>query len=292
MKFFSKLFCRHKKFKNIKFLFKGSIIFSFLFFISLNALSPEEIVTLSRDNFKYISGFNIVLNSLFKNYSFKSTRRMRHSKKRMAKHKQYIKKIKYDLGKLFELETALTLKDHFKEDILGLNLEINISDYKNSPKAKVLLDGSRVELRTTEYDVVTKNFVVECKSGKINAKKINLYQFIKERNVIKWFKKIKEEIINGCLNYGIKLTKKGRAMLVLNGPSTLNKDICLLSCWLRDFDTNFNTEVFYDIWSRIIDIISSKELILIFKQKISEKVASVLKREGFNYKDNFGYENV
>lgn len=244
-----------RRFINSVLILMGSV--SFLFFMPLKSLSNREIIQLSQERFdSNMPGFQSVL----KSRSF---------------------------GKWFELETALCIHDFYNEKVLGFNLDINITSTltTNNNIVEVLIPGlKKVELRGTEYDVVTDKHVFECKSGKFK-KRINMRQFLKERNLIEWFKVIKGETITGSLNYRIKFTKKGKPILVLNGISTLGKDICLSSNWLKDF----NPDNFYDHWSEIIELLSTKKLQLVFKQEASKYIYSLLYRNSFDLDANFSY---
>lgn len=244
----------YRRFINRGLILIGSI--SFLFFMSLKPLSNREIIELSQDRFNInMSGFQNVLSSK-------------------------------SIGKWFELETALCLNDFYNEKVLGFSLDINITDTLKNYKVDVLINDSKIELRTTEYDVVTDRHLFECKSGGIRKRTIKISQFIKERNLIEWFNVVKRELIAGSLNYKTIFNKKGRRVLVINGITTLGKDICLTSSWLK----NINGDYFYNCWSEIIELISTKKLILIFKRKSSDYIISLLQRNNFFVEDCYSYK--
>ena len=246
--------CIFRRFINRGLILIGSI--SFLFFVPLRSLTNQEILELSQERFNInMPGFQTVLRNK-------------------------------SIGKWFELETALCIHDFYNEKVIGLNLDINISDTLKNHKVDVLINDSKIELRTTEYDVVTDKHVFECKSGRIQKRKIKIGQFIKERNLIEWFKIVKREIITGSLSYRTMFNRKGWPVLVINGITTLGKDVCLRSSWLN----NINIDDFYSCWSEIIELISTRKLILSFKQRSSDYVRSLLNRYNFIVEDCYSYQ--
>ncbi len=243
-----------RRFINRGLILMGSLCF--LFFMSLKPLYDREIIEFSQERFNInMPGFQAVLDSP-------------------------------NVGKWFELETALCIHDFYNEKVLGFNLDINITDTLNNRVVEVLIPGYKVELRSTEYDIVTNEHVFECKSGKIISKRIKMSQFFKERNLIEWFKVVKREALEGSLTYKIEFSKKGNPVLVINGISTMGKDIRLVSSWIDCWSSND----FYDHWSEIIELLSTKELILVFKRRSSGYVRALLQRNNFVLEDYFSYK--
>lgn len=255
-----------KDFKNWGWVLKGSLFYSFLFFMPLKSLTSNQVLTLAADH------FNLTLPG----FEFEKLSRLG----RIAKQKLS--------GRFFELEAAVCLKEFYNQNIIGFNLDINISDTLNNQEVEVMVPGSTVVLRTTEYDVVTNDYVIECKSGSFKVKENRIYQFLKERNLIEWFKILKEEIISGSLSSRIELNRKLKKVLVLNGISTMGKDICLMSSWFK----YFKSMDYYDFWTEIIDLLLNKELCLIFKTRISDKSKEFLEQKGFKFEDNFNYKRL
>ncbi|MFH1461856.1 MAG: hypothetical protein ABIF12_02850 [bacterium] len=255
-----------KNLKNWGWVLKGSLFYSFLFFMSLKPLTSNQILALAKES------FNLTLPGFEYERLFKLGRT---AKKKM-------------LGRFFELETAVCLKEFYNENIIGFNLDINISDTLNNQEVEVMIPGSIAALRTTEYDVVTNGYVIECKSGSFKARENRIYQFLKERNLIEWFKTLKEEIISGSLSSRIELNRKGKRVLILNGISTMGKDIRLMSSWFK----YFKSMDYYDFWTEIIDLLSNKRLCLIFKTIISYQSKEFLEQEGFKFEDNFHYRRL
>ena len=82
------------------------------------------------------------------------------------------------------------------QDILGFDLAIVF--YPNSIPFK--LGQEAVLLRTTEFDVVTSNFVIECKSCAVPRGGKSLAQFIKEKQVLKWICWVAHKIKRGKIS--------------------------------------------------------------------------------------------
>jgi hypothetical protein len=263
------LCCFLKKDNTFSFVFKilkGSLFFSFLFFIFINAsLTSNQILDLASDRFGEIPGINYNRLYLLN----------RKSKSRLAGH-------------FFEIETAICLNDFYDENVIGLNLDVIISDTLNNSVVEVMTFDSNVILTTTEYDVITDKYLIECKSGTFKARQNRAKQFFKERNLIEWFKVLKQEIISGTLSYRIDVNRKGKKILVVNGISTFGKDVCLMSTWFK----KWYKDDYYDFWTDIINLISKRELFLIFKKGISFQSKKFLLDKGFEFEDNFYYTRL
>ncbi|MCK4651372.1 hypothetical protein KAT08_04325 [Candidatus Babeliales bacterium] len=242
-------------------VFKKSISFLiFSFFIFLNSFSHQDLNSLksiSKLHFAYnLPGFSKTL--AFKNY-----------------------------GDSFELESALYLKS-LGEHVYGFGLEIELRNMTGK-KIVVPLEGLNdfFEIRTTEYDVVTEKFVVECKAGKSKSfKKIN--QFIKEQKMLIFIKNIYDELMNNSSCFcNFSFNKKGRSIFTLNGVSTEHQDVSLMSNWI----TGKTIEKCVKEWANIINILSKKSLIIMFKYSVSNSFAKILREKDLIFYDNINHIN-
>lgn len=188
-----------------------------------------------------------------------------------------------DQGKQFELESALVLQI-LDEKVLGRNLMIEVLDSEKDPKYILLSDGNFFQLKTTEYDIVTTDHVFECKSSSSLAKKCKTYainQFLKERNMLEFFNQMANELEEGSLSFNVTLKRKGICVLTICGRSTLFQDVSLLSNWVNGADL----EICEKQWKDIIQLLSNKTLIVMFKQKITSPVKTRLSRENLEWRD-------
>lgn len=188
----------------------------------------------------------------------------------------------HDQGKRFEYESALFLQIN-DEKVLGWNLMIEVLDSEKDPKYILLSDENFFQLKTTEYDIVTTDHVFECKSSNGLAKKCKTYainQFLKERNMLEFFDQIANELVQGCLSFNVFI-KKGICVLTICGRSTLFQDVSLQSNWVDGDDL----ETCEKQWKDIIQLLSNKKLIVMFKQKITSPVKMRLSKENLEWKD-------
>lgn len=188
-----------------------------------------------------------------------------------------------DQGKKFEREAALFLQI-FGEKVLGMNLMIEVLDSEKDPKYVLLSDEKFFQLKTTEYDIVTTDHVFECKSSNSWVKKCKSYkvnQFLKEKNMLEFFNQIYNDLKNGYLSFNVNFSKKGFCILTICGKSTMFQDVSLVSNWVD----GKNLETCVKQWKDIIQLLSNKKLIVMFKQKITSPVKTRLSRENIDWRD-------
>ena len=144
-------------------------------------------------------------------------------------------------GRFFEMEAALCMQFNClqqpcifekKQDILGFDLELdfdqNIGWYERA--------GARVFINTAELDVITSDFVIECKcSAKPRSGKC-IAQFIKEQNVLAWARWILDEIQTGKMKIKHRFEDKNqcKSMFTLKSTSKKSKSKQIVSCsWIN-----------------------------------------------------------
>ena len=181
-------------------------------------------------------------------------------------------------GPKFELQTALLAQDT-GEDVYGFGLDIII---RTNESIFVFINGIFFQLKDTEYDVITKHFVIECKSTKNPKKYTRMKQLLKERNMLMFLKKIYKEAKEGTLKSLLSFNKKKHSILTINGESTNNQNVPLMSKWI----TGSTLDECKKQWCRIIEFLSNKTLVIIFKNIITPSLAQKLKTNGLRYKDN------
>lgn len=192
-------------------------------------------------------------------------------------------------GKQFESESALYLQI-LGEKVLGMNLMIDVLDAKKNPKYVLLSDGNFFQLKTTEFDIVTTDHVFECKASSHpnktqKTKKMN--QFLKERDMLEFFQKVYEDLLEGYLLFKVTINKRGNCILKICGRSTLFQDVSLVSNWVKGSDLEGCAKQ----WENIIQLLSNKKLILMFKQEISPQFKTRLKKESLESKDQVSYKS-
>lgn len=175
-------------------------------------------------------------------------------------------------GNTFELESALYLQQK-KEPILGFGLTIQFVD----DGAFVVINGNIDELSTTELDVISEHYVIECKSSGHPGRKTNIQQLEKEQKMLLWMRSLLEDLQHGNLSIS---HEAGR--ITLNSPSTYNMDINLYCNWMNELPI----ENPIDRFIYIMGLLAAKEFRVFFKNSVSPEFASRLAQNRFLYEDN------
>jgi hypothetical protein len=186
-------------------------------------------------------------------------------------------------GKWFELELGLHLKRCLYEDVVGFSFEIRVLDSFVSVPLQDYLN--EFELRTTEYDVITKRddnyFFYEAKAGKEHKREQWIKQFIKERNMLKFFRSVYEEMRskNRTISFSMRMKKKKLPELIINGNVTGGENIRFACTWVR----GKTEKICLKQWLNVIKMLASGSLILAFKKKLSIAIKEELKKNNFFY---------
>ena len=246
--------------KFIKLNKKFFLVSFFLFFFQLlNSLTNHEIEKLAMIKFYDRPGFSHCLNSS-------------------------------NGGKWFELESALCAEKQ-EEYIQGFSLDINILN-RNGEKYFVSSNGKNdfFELKTTEYDVVTENFVFECKSGNPDKIKKRLFveQFLKEENMLSWFAWIYEELTAQRLKVFLCFGRKGKSIITIKGSPTSGQEVSFTSSWI----TGKTIEECKEQWFNLIEILAEKQLIIMFKNELPDSLKKKLEDYSLVYKDKISFEEA
>ena len=209
-----------------------------------------------------------------------------------------VREHKPNLGHTFEIETAVVIQmDQELQEKLGPVQGFNLDIQFQKAYPLIYLDGTLIELRTTEYDVVTENYIIECKSGKI-SKKVD--QLLKEQNILKWFKTVYLELLENAdkskdertINIKINILRNPPT-LSIQGISTNGKIVTFYSHWitnnksLTDDEENLLTR-----WLSLIEFIAQKKQLYLFSKKpISDPIAHKLSVLSIPFLDSVKYKN-
>jgi hypothetical protein len=189
-------------------------------------------------------------------------------------------------GRFFEMEVALCiqyngiLRNHMPlQDILGFDLELNF----DHGGVGYVEDENFVPIRTTELDVVTSDFVIECKCS---ANFRSMAQFIKEKNVLMWARWVWHEVQRGKMKIKHQFVKKNesKSMFILKKTFKKTKSKQIVSCsWINSHDSGECIDLFKDM----ILMLSKKELLVFFKNSTDdEDFLSALLTNKINFLEN------
>lgn len=184
----------------------------------------------------------------------------------------------FSQGTFFELVGLLHAKLSLNQEIEGAGLQIVLENparviinYKNQP----------YELHSSEFDVITQDFVIECKSA-CDTSHVKLQQFVKEAAMIDWLGQIRDEWNDKNFRKGISL-EGGRVFLIIQGFCTGGREVKLFSSW-----TNRNIakrKYLYD-WYNLISNLAEKKVIVFFENGVfSEEYQDKLAFAGVKYQD-------
>ena len=194
-------------------------------------------------------------------------------------------------GAPFELEAALFASKQMKQKILGFSL--NIEFFSNGIQKNFgCLNNQIFELRSTEFDVVTKDFVFECKLCRVSQNFSKIEQFKKERKILLFFKKLKHDLEQDLIeaDLSFKYRKRGEknrySVLTIRGKLTNYKPVSFTSNWV----TKDSIKDCIKQWTKIIDILANRSLLVMFKSRITQVLVDKLTEEGFEYKDYINYQ--
>ncbi len=190
-------------------------------------------------------------------------------------------------GAKFELESAL-FAEKLGEQVEGFGLTIDVYNPGNK-KIFVPIGDKKFKVKTTDYDVVTKNYVFECKDIKNLEKHAKIRQFLKERNMLLFFKNVYEEFKRKTMSVFLSFSKnKKRSILTINSECTGYQNISLMCSWIQ-------SRKIYECaaqWGRIIKILANRSLVVMFKNVVPYQLACRLEEENLVYRENVHYENM
>lgn len=190
------------------------------------------------------------------------------------------------IGHDFEIESALFIFKVLPEQhILAFNLKIGVDSVSES--------GDLTHLFTTEYDLCTTNFVIECKMGGWphhahiieHGKKWN--QFIKEQRTLQWIFWMNKKLQNQKVEISYCVEKKNLPFFKLRVWRKMGDDkIFLLTC---NFINSKNIEFIernIENLKYLINELSKKSFKVFFKSQICETCSALLKSHHIGYVDN------
>lgn len=193
----------------------------------------------------------------------------------MPGFQQLLPKIK-EPGFAFELETALIFA-HKHEKVIGFDLDLTFLHQQEF----IYFDGQTQELRTTEFDIVTENFAVECKCIKHPHNK-NLPQFIKEKNLLIWCKELAKNIAEEKVAYSFTTYARTKPVVIITCPATNGQAIPITSSWLTASSAEGCIEQFKDI----ILLLSTKYPTVFFSRPVSNEFALKLRDLNISFVDD------
>jgi hypothetical protein len=125
----------------------------------------------------------------------------------------------------------------------------------------------------------------EVKAGKENYMK----QFIKEKNMLLFFKNVYEERLseNKTMSFHIYMRKKKLPVLTMNGRATGGEDVRLSCTWVN----GKTKDECWRQWLNIIKMLAHGSLVLAFKKKLSVAFKKDLEKNNFfDYMDEVKYD--
>ena len=192
-------------------------------------------------------------------------------------------------GKYFELEAGLFAQAKMGQLVVGFSLDIDFY-IDNKDKCFAYLEGEEAfELRSTEFDVITKDFVFECKLCRNPDKFKKIDQFRKERNILLFFRQLHRALKEEELWVDVKFKRskrRTRSVITVMGEVTGHKKVSFTSFWVN----GKTVEECLVQWFEIIEILASRSLLVMFKSHITPSLIKSLERESFDYRDEVNYE--
>ncbi len=190
-------------------------------------------------------------------------------------------------GRFFEMESALyiLLRSIGHQDILGFDLEIAFF-YSEIP---FNLGQQTILLRTTEFDVVTTDFVIECKNCAAPRSGKSIAQFLKEKDTLKWMRWVARKIQSGklCISHVFSGKNREKSVFTLSDFSKKSKVGVTFSCsWVVGRDA----EECIESLKRIINMLSEKSLIVFFKNSADPDFMRTLVENKIDFRENISLE--
>ncbi len=180
-------------------------------------------------------------------------------------------------GNEFEIASALKLA-YDGERIVGFDLDINFKD----GCVTVVIDREMHQLHTTEFDIVSSNYVVECKSSKNPSINCDIAQFTKEQTMLRWLNAVMRDLDKRKLSINSYISKRSnKPFIVLNGPCTNYKDIDFTSTWF----TAENEDECIDQFISIIEILVDKDVRVMFQGLLTAEFGNELYEQGLPFEE-------
>ena len=186
-------------------------------------------------------------------------------------------------GRFFEMESALYIwfDQTWHQDILGFDLEIAFF----SSGIPFNLGQETVLLRTTEFDVVATDFVIECKNCAAPRRGKSIAQFLKEKDTLKWIRWIARKIKRGklCISHNFNSKNREKSVFTLSNSSKKSQVGVTFSCsWVVGRDA----EECIESLKKIINMLSGKELIVFFRNGADSDFMRALVENRIDFREN------
>lgn len=183
----------------------------------------------------------------------------------------------YDQGTFFELVGLLHAKLVLEQEIEGAWLEIVLESPK---KIRINYKNEPYVLHSVEFDVITQDFVIECKSA-LDTSCVKVDQFIKEAAMLDWLGQIRDEWNNKNFKKDI-INKNGRVLLVICGTCTGGRDVKLFSSWTNQ---NSSKTKCLKSWHDLISNLAQKQVFGFFEHGVLSGLQEKLYELHFPYED-------
>ena len=186
-------------------------------------------------------------------------------------------------GRFFEMESALyiLLGRMGYQDIFGFDLEFAFF----SSEIPFNLGHEIVLLRTTEFDVVTTDFVIECKNCAAPRSGKSIAQFLKEKDTLKWIRWIARKIKRGklCISHNFNGKNREKSVFTLSNISKKSHKGLIFSCsWVIGRDA----EECIESLKKIINMLSENELIVFFRNSAEQDFMRALVENRIDFREN------
>jgi hypothetical protein len=194
-------------------------------------------------------------------------------------------------GDWFELEAALYAEHILLDPVAGLRLAIEF----NKPSIIIPSDDNQTtELRSTEFDIITAQYAIECKSSCHNKKSYEkaAQQICKEVTMLAWLKKISDDIAkkNISITHHFERSKrrftKPKSIFTIKGPCTLGQNVQFYCSWV---DQEASEQCIEQLKS-IVTFMAHKTLLVLFKTYIPEALIKNLEKKNIAYRADVEYE--
>ena len=179
-------------------------------------------------------------------------------------------------GHWYEMESALCLSHGMRLGELVLRqpvegFSLSLSFWPKLSMGCLGVGGTAKEFSFggVEFDVITTDFVVECKSVSRpeEYREKSHEQFFKQKLILKWCAQVRDELESGSIAiFDQAYSSHGKSSLLLKGHCTNMEKIRIWSSWIKEEDR----ALFLDSWKRLFYSLSKKNQIVFYKHKISD----------------------
>ncbi|HBS47730.1 TPA: hypothetical protein DEO28_05200 [Candidatus Dependentiae bacterium] len=190
-----------------------------------------------------------------------------------------------DLGRCFEIDTARFFWEN-KVDIVGFDLQFGFIDFSpqglNSPRINhaKFSEDKKIKSYGVEFDVITSDMLIECKSGWIANKQIRALK--KKIIFLGWIEELwkriqsKEAETPRCVNVG-----RNYYLVVKDSILTEDQELHLYCSYIKskNLDKSEDQEKFIRDWFAFFKSLSKKSFMVCYKPVLFEQDKNILLNE-------------